>query len=156
MNNCIIKQGKGSDLDLVKPLWEKLNQLHSEVSPYFKKRFLQMSWEKRKSKLLKKSGEILLEYVLDSGENRIIGYCITIIDKEDKTAGEIESIFIEENYRKTGIGRKLIGNALEWLTTKGANVQKVVVAAGNESVMDYYRQFDFFPLHIVLQRIEQK
>ena len=43
-------------------------------------------------------------------------------------------------------------NALEWFALKGTNVQKVVVAAGNEPVLDYYRRFDFFPLQIVLQR----
>ena len=35
-------------------------------------------------------------------------------------------------------------------------LQKLLVGVGNESVIDYYKQFDFLPLHIVLQRKEQK
>jgi diamine N-acetyltransferase len=151
----LIKKGHKSDLDLIKPLWEKLNQLHFDVSPYFKSRFQNMNWEKRKTKLIEKSREILFEYVVDKENNTIIGYCISTTNKEDEKIGEIDSIFIEETYRKSGLGERLMDNAIRWLNSKGTETQKLLVGVGNESVLEYYKRFDFYPLHIVLQRIEK-
>lgn len=149
-----IIRGGVSDLDLISTLWEKLNCLHGELAPDFKMRFKEMNWSRRKQNLIEKSGEIMLEYVLNNKNKIIIGYCISTIDKENPETGEIDSIFIEEDYRKLGIGRKLICNAIEWLNTHNVKTQKLLVAAGNEKVIDFYRQFGFSPLHIVLQRKE--
>jgi len=46
----------------------------------------------------------------------------------------------------------LVERAIQWLKSRNTETQKLIVAAGNESVFDFYRQFDFNPLHIVLQR----
>ncbi|MCP3927933.1 MAG: GNAT family N-acetyltransferase, partial [Bacteroidetes bacterium] len=58
--------------------------------------------------------------------------------------------------RKSGIGKQLMDNAINWLISQKTETQKLLVGAGNESVIDYYKQFDFYPLHIVLQRKELK
>lgn len=150
-----IKQGQLDDIDLIKPLWEKLNQLHSNLSPHFKDRFQDMNWDKRKHKLITKSSDILFEYATDGKEQKIIGYCISTIDKEDNKTGEIDSIYIEESYRKSGLGKRFIERAILWLKSNNVEIQKLLVAVGNEQVMDFYKQFDFYPLHIVLQRIEK-
>jgi diamine N-acetyltransferase len=146
-----IKQISDNNFDLVKPLWEKLNEYHFNLSPNFKQRFKSMSWEKRKNKLMDKSQEMLVECAVDT-KNNIIGYCISTIDKIDNSIGEVDSLFVEEKYRKHGIGKELINNALKWFDSKNALNQKLLVGAGNEKVIKYYEQFDFYPLHIVLQK----
>jgi len=150
-----IKQGNETELDLIGPLWEKLNQLHLKLSPHFKHRFQTMNWDKRKHKLLEKSKDILFEYIIDNKNDTIIGYCISTIDKEDNKVGEIDTIYINETYRKSGLGKQLINRAIQWLKSNGTETQKLLVGVGNEQVFDFYKQFDFYPLHIVLQRIEK-
>ena len=108
MKSFIIKKGDKNELDLIKVLWEKLNQLHYELSPYFKNRFSEMTWEKRKEKLLNKSKTLFFEYAVDEKGNNIIAYCISTIDRNDNTTGEIDSIFVDENWRKSGIGNQFI------------------------------------------------
>jgi ribosomal protein S18 acetylase RimI-like enzyme len=156
MDRFDIKQGNVDTLDLIKPLWEKLKQLHFDLSPHFKNRFQEMNWDKRKRKLVEKSKDMLFEYVIDNNENRIIGYCISTIDKEDNKIGEIDSIYIDETHRKSGLGKQLIERAILWLKVNNTETQKLLVGVGNEQVLDFYKQFDFYPLHIVLQRIEKK
>lgn len=156
MKSFIIKKGDKNELDLIKVLWEKLNQLHYELSPYFKNRFSEMTWEKRKEKLLNKSKTLFFEYAVDEKGNNIIAYCISTIDRNDNTTGEIDSIFVDENWRKSGIGNQFIEHAINWLQSEGIENQKILVAAGNESVLRYYQQFDFYPLHIILQKQGRK
>lgn len=151
-----IKQGQIEDLDLVKPLWEKLNDLHESLSPDFKERFQAMNWDKRKSNLISKSGKLFLEFAIDNRNNKIVAYCISTIEKENEKVGEIDSIFVEKEQRKSGIGKQLLENAINWLISQNTETQKLLVGVGNESVIDYYKQFDFYPLHIVLQRKEFK
>ena len=66
MDKYITKQGNENDLDLIRPLWEKLNQLHFNLALHFKSRFQDMTWEKRKQNLLKKSKDMLVDYVVYS------------------------------------------------------------------------------------------
>ena len=152
MNSYTIKKGDKNEMDLIQTLWEELNLLHYELSPYFKKRFREMTWEKRKARLLDKSKAVYFEYAIDEKENNIIAYCISTIDREDNPTGEIDSIYVDENWRKSGVGTQFMEHAINWLQSKGVENQKIQVAAGNESVLRYYRQFGFYPLHLVLQK----
>lgn len=139
-------------IDSIKPLWEKLKNMHTDISPYFNERFKKMNWESRKSDLFKKSKKIYIEYVVSKKSNHIIGYCISTISKENNKVGEIDSIFVERKYRNYGLGKQLIKNSIKWLNNQKIETQRLAVGVGNEYVIDFYKQLSFFPLHIVLQR----
>ncbi len=151
MSKFEIRRGNVEDIDLIAPLWEQLRQLHHRLSPYFKERFQNMTWSGRKQAFLEKSNAVMFDYAIDTDDNRPIGYCVSTITHDNKT-GEIESIYIDERYRKSGIGRKLVENAVSWFDFNGVETQKLSVGVGNESVLDFYAKFDFYPVHIVLQK----
>jgi ribosomal protein S18 acetylase RimI-like enzyme len=156
MDEIEIKRGSLESIDLIQNLWEHLNQLHLNKSPYFKDRYQNLSWGKRKQKLTAKSSDILIEYAVDNKEHKIIGYCISTIDREDKSIGEIDSIYIDEFYRNSGLGKQFIDRAISWLESNNVETQKLLVGVGNEGVLNFYKQFNFYPLHIVLQRVKKK
>jgi ribosomal protein S18 acetylase RimI-like enzyme len=156
MHSFHVVRGDIHDLDRIKPLWEELNLIHSKSSPYFRERYEGVTWDKRKADLIKKSGEINLDYVIDKNTDAIIGYCISSIERDDPTNGEIDSILIDDRYRKSGLGKQLMENAIQWLDGKGVKVKRLMVSVGNEKVLDFYKQFDFYPLHIILQKLENK
>ena len=140
-------------MNSVAPVWEKLNELHHSLSYDFKERYRTMTWETRKKKLLERSIELHIEGVYNLPENELIGYCICSIEKADPKSGEIDSIYIDEAYRKSGLGRQLMNNAIAWFSVKGVETQKLMVACGNEQVFDFYRQFGFKPLFTGFQKI---
>jgi ribosomal protein S18 acetylase RimI-like enzyme len=152
MDKVEIKRGEVENIDSIKPLWEKLRQPHYELSPYFKDRFRNMDWGGRKKALSDKSKEMLFEYAVDAANNHVIGYCISTIDSNDDKTGEIDSIYIDEQYRKSGIGKRFVENAVSWFASHNVETQKLLVGVGNEDVLNFYGQFDFYPVHIVLQK----
>ena len=156
MNEYLIQEGNQDDLDLVKHLWEKLCRYHCDLSVHFRDRFKDATWEKRKRRLLDGSRDILLNYVVEKESGQMVGYCISTIAKEDGTVGEVSSIYVEETYRRSGLGTDLILRALEWLQLKETKIQKLLVGVGNEEVLEFYKQFGFVPFHIELQRVEKK
>ncbi len=155
MKNLSYKRGTSKDLDLIRPLWEKLNQHHWELSENFKESFQKMTWEFRRSNLERKSAEILLDYVTNEN-NSIIAYCVSTIEKLDVKVGEIDSLYVDQTYRNYGIGKALIEKAVKWLVSKDTEKQILTVGTGNENVLSFYEQFDFYPRSIKLERINKK
>ena len=105
-----IREIPKSNIQLIKPLWEKLNTMHFTDSVYFKDHFEQLTFEKRCESFMDVPDDdlrIFGGYESDC----LIGYCISKIENE---AGEIESILIEKEYERKGIGRELVARSKEW------------------------------------------
>jgi len=138
-------------IDLIRPLWEALNQHHLARSPNFRGHYEQMTFEARKHDLLKKER---LRVILAALDREQIGYCVCTISAEGD--GEIDSIFVADGYRRSGTGEELLRRALAWLGAGGAKRKIVAVAAGNEAAIPFYESFGFVPRMTVLQLAEDK
>ena len=96
------------------------------------------------------SGKLQVQLVYPEKYQSIIGFCITSLD--DKQIGEIEVLYVLDKYRGNKLGSQLLQNALTWLNAQNAIGQKLVVAAGNENVIIFYRKHGFFPGYTTLFR----
>ncbi len=156
MNKIDYIHGGPELLDAIRPLWQQLNEHHGSLTRHFHEHYAQFTFSKRKSNLLDNAGrgQLRVDLALDTVEQRYIGYCVSIINK--KRVGEIESIFIESNYRGLGIGEILMEQALAWMNEYKATNKKVSVAVGNETVLPFYERFGFYPRIIILEQIPTK
>jgi ribosomal protein S18 acetylase RimI-like enzyme len=143
-----------NDLDLIKPLWGKLNEHHKARSRNFTAHFDRMTFDRRKDELLKKSagGGLHIDLARDTETDGLIGYCVSSITADKH--GEIESIYIEPDYRRSGIGDTLMKKSLKWLKECAVTRRILVVAAGNEEVFAFYSRHKFYPRAIILEQIE--
>jgi GNAT superfamily N-acetyltransferase len=146
--------GDQNMLNDLKELWEKLNSYHCERSEYFKQHYLGMTFEKRKSDLLKKAqgGELRVDMAIDEETCRGVAYIVSTINAAK--AGEVESVFVEEPYRRNGVGGSLIQNALAWMDEMGAVEKTVEVSYGNESAWGFYGSFGFMPRKTTLKQVK--
>lgn len=152
MNNFEFINGSKELFDLVQPLWEELNKHHEINSKYFSDKFKNLKFEVRKNNLVKDSSlEIKIDLIKDVEKGLYIGYCISTINKE--LMGEIESLFVKKEYRKYGLGDKLMNNAIEWLNSKGAKTKRIGVAEGNENILEFYKKYGFYKRRVVLEQI---
>lgn len=140
------------NIDLIKPLWQKLRDHHHELSTHFPERYLQFTFEERKEEILKKAenGILKIDTAKDENNDIYVGYCISSISKEN--IGEVDSIYLDEKYRSSGIGNQLMRRTLNWMDEKGVKDKKIVVAVGNEELLSFYEKFDFYPRHIILEQ----
>jgi diamine N-acetyltransferase len=139
------------DIQLIQPLWDKLRIIHRDESPFFRDYYDKQTFEIRTRNYLRlKPEDIRIEIVrIETGA--IIGYCVSSI-KEDHT-GEIDSIYIEKDYRKNGIGEKFMKNSLEWFKRRKCKKVQLAVSFGHESVFAFYRKFGFYPRITYLEQI---
>ncbi|GAA0122613.1 MAG: GNAT family N-acetyltransferase [Clostridium argentinense] len=151
MSNINYINGNIELLDSVKPLWEKLNNHHKENSTNFSHNYEMFTFDFRKKKFYDKNLKVNVDLVEDLDKKTYIGYCISTINLE--LVGEIESLYLEKEYRNQGIGEELMNRALTYLNENGSKKKIIGVAEGNEKVLDFYKKFNFCKRTVILEEI---
>lgn len=138
-------------LDDIRPLWEHLNRLHGQVTPHFRADFQAYRFEDRKQYLQSKStlGEVRI--LLTTVGGLCVGYCVASLRRD--LHGEIESIYIMDEYRGAGLGDRLMRAALGWMDTNGALTKSVNVVFGNEQAFPFYAKYGFLPRSTTLLQL---
>ncbi|AFS78213.1 acetyltransferase, GNAT family [Gottschalkia acidurici 9a] len=146
-----IKGGKEL-LKSIEPLWEKLNNHHIKKSIYFKEQFRELSFKERKRAMEKGEEKVFfITLARDIVIDKYIGYVIAHISKDN--IGEVDSIYIEDEYRGLKIGDVFMKNSLEWIQETGGEKITINVAFGNEEVFKFYARYGFFPRKTTLEKI---
>lgn len=137
------------DVDIIGPLWERLIEHLRVNSKYFSERLSQHSFHTRKKDIFEKakSGAVRIDLARDLARNQFIAYCISSITKENE--GEIDSIYVEDNYRRLGIGDCFMKKALSWIDAQSVETKKIVIVSGFEKVIAFYSRYGLFQ-YIVL------
>jgi len=74
VNPCLETLAK-ENINLIAPLWEKLNLIHLNDSRHWKERYRTMTFEKRSRSLLRTGeGDLLILAISDGGAYRVIVY----------------------------------------------------------------------------------
>jgi ribosomal protein S18 acetylase RimI-like enzyme len=139
-------------LDKIRHLWEQLNEHHYERASHFQNHYEQMTFEDRKAYFtaITSTGTIHLDLARDSVTDRFVGYCVSSVSSDNN--GEIESIFVEPDYRSNHIGSDLICRALDRMDASGVQRKRVSVGEGNEEAWEFYRKFGFYPRMTILEQ----
>jgi ribosomal protein S18 acetylase RimI-like enzyme len=86
-------------------------------------------------------GKLHIQLLYTSNHQEPIGFCITSLSSD--RIGEVEALYILEQYQGNNLGTKLLQNSLQWLEENNVSEQKLIVAAGNEQVFSFYEKFGF-------------
>jgi len=144
--------GQDELLDAVEPLWWKLVEHHKMRSEHFRQEFEAINFDIRKRMLEDKArdGLVWVEIAQDYASQKAVGYCISSINRYKQ--GELESIYVENEFRGKGIGENLVKRSLNWMDEQGSSGKTLVVAKGNEEVLGFYARFGFLPRQILLKQ----
>ena len=149
--NITFVEGGEELLNRVAPLWEELNEHHADISTFFKDDMSKRTFDQRNKQWIEKAtqGFLRIDLAIEKSTDKAIGYCVTVIHEG---YGEIDSIYVDETFRKTGVGSFLIELALEWLDKKAVVKKRINVAIGNEQVVHFYQKYGFYPRAIILEQ----
>ncbi len=64
---------------------------------------------------------------------------------------EIETFFVLDEFRSSGIGKKLYNNFIEWCKTKNVDKARLDVHPGNELAIKFYRDNNFKDFYLTLE-----
>jgi diamine N-acetyltransferase len=96
-------------------------------------------------------GKLHIQLVYTSNHQEPIGFCITSLSSD--RIGEVEALYVLDEYQGNNLGTKLLQTSLQWLEENNALEQKLIVAAGNEQVFSFYQKFSFHTGYTTLFRV---
>lgn len=135
------------EIGAIQQLWERLNATHYENSTWWKDHFKGQTFNKRMKGLIQLD-KCAVFAAKDQAD--LVAYCIVSIKQ---SIGEIDSIFVNDEIRQTGVGQMLLQKAMNWVKGHGIEQIKVGIAEGNESVLTFYAKMGFQKHMTVLKAI---
>jgi hypothetical protein len=96
-----------TELEVIRSLWEKLKAHHIPLSPHFAARRDARSFDDRKQELMAKSapGMLRVDLACAGVQEAPVAYCVASLCSDG--TGEIDSLFVDQDYRRHGIGTVL-------------------------------------------------
>jgi GNAT superfamily N-acetyltransferase len=125
----------------VEDLWLKLKDFHIENFSTWSESLRGGNFTDRVSGLKEsaQNGALLVEIAQVEGLN--IAFCISVIDKVG--AGELASLFVDQEHRQQGIALRFVQRSLQWLKEHKAVPIYIDVMAGNVAALKLYEKEGF-------------
>lgn len=145
---------EGSDLPgRFRAMWERLNAHHGRVSPDFAHLYAgrDFSWRLDKWRRLGAGGIWNCLALADGVE---AGFCVCTLDGAG--GGEVATLYVEQAFRRRGIGAELVRLGLAWLAAHGAENVALEVVGGNDGAVAFYRSQGFRVRKMRLELRENK
>ena len=130
-----------SKIDRLKPLWECQKKYHVLISRNFSEERQNVIFEDRKKEILEECKHIKIDLVISKKTDEEIGYCLSTIDHQQK--GELDSLFIKEGFRKSGIGKKLVLMSIDWMEEFNVKRKSLFVIPENQGAIRFYESLGF-------------
>ncbi|HSV42227.1 MAG TPA: GNAT family N-acetyltransferase, partial [Methanomassiliicoccales archaeon] len=86
-------------------------------------------------------GRMRVEVAVLAGND--VGYCVSSVS--DRSVGEVDSIYVKEEYRDAGIGGTLLDRAVDWIKEHPVKTILLSVTIGNEDAPRFYERHGFRP-----------
>ncbi|PEJ23861.1 GNAT family N-acetyltransferase [Bacillus pseudomycoides] len=136
------------EIEIIRNSLDKLHEYHNSKSKFFSGDYPRITFEERIEEYKKNSkyGEYRIELLIESETDNILGFCIAY---SKKVSGRIEVLFVDEKYRRNGLGLKLMNSAVEWFKEKQIYEIELTVVYGNEAV-SFYQKLGFYPRSIIM------
>ncbi len=143
-----IRKAREEDLEELFKLKLKLKNQDTEVDHYLKSvDEVKGVYKKYLIRDLKKqdTDRVTLVAVKDK---KIIGYIRGTLTRtlhilNVNLRGTIDNLYVEENYRKKGIAKKLVKALIDWFKEKKVDVMSLHVYPSNEAAISIYKKFEF-------------
>ena len=89
-------------------------------------------------------------------ENKIVGYLAGSVNIQNsyvtKSLAEVDNMFISEDYRKYGIGSKLMNEFKKYCIQNNIEELKVTASAKNSNAINFYKKNGFEEFEITLMQ----
>lgn len=82
----------------------------------------------------------------------LAGYVGAATSSRPVAVAELESMYVAEGYRDSGVGTRMVGEFLAWAAARGVERASVTAHAANEDAIRFYRRNGFRPKSLTLER----
>jgi ribosomal protein S18 acetylase RimI-like enzyme len=88
-------------------------------------------------------------------EGQVIGYLVGYLRQSSSLRpvriAELESMYVQKEYRGQRVGQQLVRRFLEWSRKQGTERVSVTAYAANEEAVSFYKRMGFIPKNLTLE-----
>ncbi|MFP3169425.1 MAG: GNAT family N-acetyltransferase [Thermoproteus sp.] len=149
--NIVIRAALESDVDALADLIARLKRLNGEFDPLLKpaENLLAASKEYVKSKISSPSSVVLVAEVDGRAVGVIVGDVEDRLFYEPRMAGIIREFYVLPEFRRKGLGKRMMSEAMDALRRKGAQMIMADFPALNEISIEFYKKMNFRPIESI-------
>jgi ribosomal protein S18 acetylase RimI-like enzyme len=149
--NIVIRAALESDVDALADLIARLKRLNGEFDPLLKpaENLLAASREYVKSKISSPSSVVLVAEVDGRAVGVIVGDVEDRLFYEPRMAGIIREFYVLPEFRRKGLGKRMMSEAMDALRRKGAQMIMADFPALNEIAIEFYKKMNFRPIESI-------
>ncbi|KUO85661.1 GNAT family N-acetyltransferase [Thermoproteus sp. CP80] len=149
--NIVIRAALESDVDALADLIARLKRLNGEFDPLLKpaENLLAASKEYVKSKISSPSSVVLVAEVDGRAVGVIVGDVEDRLFYEPRMAGIIREFYVLPEFRRKGLGKRMMSEAMDALRRKGAQMIMADFPALNEIAIEFYKKMNFRPIESI-------
>jgi ribosomal protein S18 acetylase RimI-like enzyme len=86
-------------------------------------------------------------------DGKAVGYVwLKVMRTSVGTFGRVQHVFVEDKFRKRGLGKKLMESAEEYLRSRGIKKMKLSVTATNETALSFYEELGYKVKRFVMEK----
>jgi len=127
-------------------IWKEFMDFHSEIDPYFARNEEGHSKFEDWVKDLMKSDIALVLVALD--HSQVVAYSLSQINKRPPLFKEIDygyiyDLAVKSEYRRKGIGEKMLGEILGWFKSHQIDRIELMVLAKNQVALSFWEKHGF-------------
>lgn len=144
VDDILIRAARVEDTDAVAALWKRLVDYHRELdqdlppaTPDGPKRYARS--------LAERIGDTHTRTFVAEADGRIVGYVLGVMVDfvpemfEQELSGFLADIFVDEAYRRAGVGRALVAKLTDWFRSRGVTYFEWHVAARNAEGVKFWQ-----------------
>ena len=144
MDQARIREGTEDDLDQVTTLWQALVHHHMELDPRLPSITADgtIRWQERLAKSMEEPAFRLL--VAEDNDREILGFITGFLRFgpdvfESHKIGKIADIFVAEQWRRRGIGMRLLAALTEWFRSEQVDSVEMSMVVRNPAAVSFWR-----------------
>ena len=154
MDEIVIRKGNINDLALIQKFNQELfdfeipwHNTYNRDWPYQERGILFFT-----DRLNEKDGIVLIAFV----NNNPVGYLCggwlrSYTFRIEKLFSQLDNMYVKEEFRHHGIGKKLMDEFIKWSKEKGVSVIRVEAVYENIKALEFYRKNNFKDHSVILE-----
>ena len=152
-----VRPARPQEIDRVAALWGLITEHHAGLDPLFRMRRGAVAEGELRELLRAIRRDPDAEILVFDHAGTPVGLCIVRIDRappilEETERAEISDLGVRPEWRRRGIGRRLVGAGEAWVRERGVSRIEIQVASGNREGQAFWRAMGYGHLMDVLHK----
>jgi GNAT superfamily N-acetyltransferase len=150
-----IRQARTEDAHALAGLWEEMAAFHAELARYWRiKAGCKEDYAAHMQSVVRDANRAVF---VAHDDGKIVGFILVQLDSRarvfvENVHGLVVDLAVTEDYRRQGIGTRLVARATRWFGSRGVETMEVRIATANPLSSAFWKKQGFEPYMAISRR----